>query len=63
MNAKQKHPKSNDKTLFHVVAQYHHFIDYVISGATKIFRLSTVAFRLLVSEISQFFSRAPKLAI
>ena len=57
MNAKQKQPKSN---VFHVVAQYHHFIDYVISGATKIFRLSTVAFRLLVSEISVFFS-CPKI--
>ena len=30
MNAKQKHPESNDKALFHVVAQYRHFIDYVI---------------------------------
>ena len=30
MNAKQKHPESNDKILFHVVAKYRHFIDYVI---------------------------------
>ena len=30
INAKQKHPESNDKTLFHVVAHYRHFIDYVI---------------------------------